>query len=290
MVTRILGGGQADLQGSTIGGLAVGDISQRRPLRWNVECINPKCGARFTASHTDLQSGKARCLRSGCGRESVRDVLDDNPRKAAAREQQLAAKRREAEETAEAARLVEEESKYAETSKELGKVMRERLTKMPDDGVFIEPSTLDVRMTKKEAHEFNRKEAAIFQQRNPNLCPLTDATIDALQGYFDRNAIKIVSALTIEAAYQRLRDYGLIEDRQAPVPGPQPVAKPQRVNLEIERPQTRPDPGKPIGIDPFTGEPREYSQWEVNRMTADQFKKVFALTREKLMLPNHAAF
>jgi hypothetical protein len=129
-------------------------------------------------------------------------------------------------------------------------------------------------MTQIEATEFNKEEAALFVQRNPGYV-MNRQNLQIIGEYLERNGIdKVVSAITLEKAVKRLDSYGLLE-RRAPTPTPQPPAR--EVNLAIEQTPTT-GPRIHTGID-RNGRPREYTDAEVERLTADEFRGVFQLNK-----------
>jgi hypothetical protein len=67
MTTRQMNG-VADLAGTTMGTLRVGDIVSRNPLRWSATC--ERCGSHATYDHQRLIAGAAVCKFSGCGKRS----------------------------------------------------------------------------------------------------------------------------------------------------------------------------------------------------------------------------
>lgn len=133
-------------------------------------------------------------------------------------------------------------------------------------------------MTPKAAEEFNRSEAERFLNSRPEARRYWNkATFDALQRYFDLNGLRLVSAVTLDAAFTRLREFGLLMESPTSTPPPQPPSA-REVNLSIEPAQTDPSPRVHIGID-ADGRECELTDAQVERMTAKEFRRTFMLHR-----------
>jgi len=269
--------GIADLSGRTVNTLRVGAMTSRYPApKYAVVCS--RCGARTTESQAKLTSGAARCVSAGCGRDGIREAIADTPAKARQREADAeAAKRREKEE-AEVAKLARAEATLAETASKVARTIRERISTQPDDEVFVTPELRDAKMSRDEAVKFDGEQFRVFASRNSWFHDTPGNRRTVLE-YFQRNRLEIIDAQMFEAAAKRLAEFSLLPDeRPAPV-----LAKPETttVNLSVERtePQPQSRPETKIGIDPLTGREREYTRWEVGRMTADDFAKAFGLRR-----------
>jgi hypothetical protein len=161
----------------------------------------------------------------------------------------------------------EAEARLIETHRKLAALEVERLTgKVRDPERFVDPSVASVKMTASQAHEFNVAEVFKYRTEHPEVfwCP---ELVDLIGAYLDHNALQIVTASMIHSIVSRLGDVGLLPERPAE---PEPDwAEEQREPVQpIER-------EKHIGIDLSTGEQREYSDFEVERLSADEFRKVF---------------
>ncbi|MGA8087670.1 MAG: hypothetical protein WCA10_10210 [Terracidiphilus sp.] len=151
--------------------------------------------------------------------------------------------------------------------------------------------------TDEEIEAFNRSEArAFYEECTPLGWNGTQENIETLLSYFTNRGIPIIDRRMYKAAFLSLKASGLFEE---PVSAPEPVAAPAVAPEPLEDLENLPRlPAwhkEPIahrretqqtfkGIDPDTGKPREYTQVEVDRMSAETFKKVFnvptpALTR-----------
>jgi hypothetical protein len=276
MTTRVFSGGMADLAGSKVGSLRVGDLVSRNPIKWATTC--EICGSHSSAAHEKLISGAAgRCLNSGCGKEKLREIISDTPQKAGKREAAEQHDRdREREET-EAAEVAALEAQATEAHRKIRSLVKERIEKIADDEVFLDPETVGLRMEMAEAREYNREQAAIFVENNPSYYPCP-ANLEKITGYLSRNGIQIASHLTLAKAFERLRDFGLLEERPisepevksaerlsyTPTPAPriEEISKPDRASMFI-------------GIDPLTGMERSFSPKEVDSMTSAEYRKSF---------------
>jgi hypothetical protein len=224
----------------------------------------------------------ATCDSSICGNSELRAHLADSPAKSRKREAELEAKRQSEAESKQAAALAKSEREYKKTASKLAEAVREVILKGADEEAFEDPATIGKTMSQAEATEFNIKQAALFCRQNPNY-PLSRNNLQVIEGYLQRNGIaEIVSAATLEKAVRRLDSYGLIE-RSAPIPIP-PSPPPARVNLPAElvpigpaTPTTR----RHVGED-ADGREREFTDIEVERMSAREFKNAFRLTQPDL--------
>lgn len=233
--TRIMTG-VADFSGGRIHSLRIGEMTARHPQpRYATTC--ERCGARGTVSQRDIAIGKARCQAAGCGKEKLRDYLNDTPRKAAEREAQ---RMRDVVSTAGA--------QLKQTYLQLNAVVRERLLgKVRDsDRVPVDPSVAGVKMTLEEASRFNRAEFAKYRQGHPDLY-WNDELLENLGHYFDANGLKIVTVNMLAALMDRYRDAGLLPDPPQPEPELQPIPEPEpTVTFEPELENGWDGDGNPI--------------------------------------------
>jgi hypothetical protein len=122
-------------------------------------------------------------------------------------------------------------------------------------------------MTHKQADEFNRREFRKYREAHPDLF-LNDELLDRLGKYFALDGLELITASMIESIIEHYRDAGLLPER------PEPVDEPElTISMEPIAPPSGPIMHK--GIDPDTGLEREYSEREVNRMSADAYRKRF---------------
>lgn len=185
--------------------------------------------------------------------------------------------RERAEREAQERPIREAEAKLKETATELAKVYRARLLgEVRDPDRFIDPATQGIRLTEAAADEYNIAEARKYRAQNPDFY-LTDELFSSIKAYFGINEIRLVSAPMLNALLQRYAEAGLLPERPAPEPEPEPT------------PEAIPEPTTPqtfAGIDPETGLEREYTAREVDRMSSEQYRRVFRIYAEHLVLPN----
>lgn len=267
--------GNADLTGQSINGLQVVGMVERRPVpRYTVRCT--RCGCATTEGQRSLTQGIASCRNSGCARQGLHEESNLTLKQFEARE-----KRKERQQ------FERIEDEFKTHARKVAEINRELVLKAKDAECYYDPQTYSLRMTEFEAEIFNQQEAVRFIQENPEYYPCPE-NVQVLCDYLTRNGVdQIVSAETLAGAYKRLDQYGLLKHRPAQ---PQP-AEPTHVELRIapsESPRSREEL---IGFDLRTGEQREYSPYEVDRMSADEYRRVFRLYGERApVAPNHAAF
>lgn len=268
---RILSGTR-DFAGQRVGDFVISDYVSRHPQpRWAAVC--QRCGTEHILAHQVLISGGARCLYAGCGKDAQREAANDTPRRMRERDEAAAAEVRREREAEEAAKVREAEAALTENSRKLRAIERENVLKLTDEDVYIDPSTASIRMTPDEANAYNREQAAIFRQRNPQYLA-SAANLEALGGYFERNGIRIASAETVQKAYERLDGLGLIE--QGPLPIPVPISEPRQQPAKRAVPREEPKrPEGEMGIDPLTGLERFYTRREQAIMSSSEFRRRF---------------
>jgi hypothetical protein len=184
-----------------------------------------------------------------------------------------AARQREVDD-ANAAKLAEQEAIFTKTQRDLGRLLRERIQLGKDEDVYVDPATVGIKLTEEAAAKFNKEQAAVYRSRNPSL---TGGALTVVGEYLERNGINIVSALTIESAVRRLESFGLL-NRPAPAPTPEPPPRPY-VNLSVTPLPEDDEPRKHVGLDLLTGEERSYTNFQVEKMSASEFSRIFGLRR-----------
>lgn len=190
--------------------------------------------------------------------------------------QQIEARER-AEREAQERPIREAEALLQQTTAELAKLYRARLLgDVRDPDRFIDPATHGMKLTEAAADEYNIAEARKYRAENRNFY-LTDALFNSIKAYFGRNEIRLVSAPMLTALIQRYAEARLLPERPAPEPEPEPIPEPTPGPLA---PQTF------KGIDPETGLERDYTAREVDRMSSDEYRRVFRIYAEHLVLPN----
>lgn len=174
----------------------------------------------------------------------------------------------------------EAEEKLNEAARSLYALEKETVLTRKDPEIFVDPLyAYPFTMNKADAKKFNADQYREYMEQHPEYFHC-QSNLDALSDYFERNGLQIVSALTLAKAVDRLRAFHLIEDKPIePEPEEQPVIAPVIA-----------EPNVHIGIDPLSGREREYTTWEVERMSSDEFRRAFKLTKAYLVPPNHAGF
>jgi hypothetical protein len=285
-MTRRVMNGVALLTGQHVNTLLVGEMVSRHPSpRYEVTC--ERCGTRSTAGQAQITNRVARCLSGNCGKAHIQEHLTDTPSKARRRaEEQEAARLRERQEQ-EAAELTATEEEFKRLQRDIGLTVRARILTGKDDEFVIDPATFTPIPAGTSVDDWHRKESAKFLQENPDYFPCEE-NLQAIKGYIDRNApkIRLVSAIQLEGAFKRLREYGLLKQRPIPEPAPRPA--PVKVNLTITPSVAPSGPASESrkGFDPETGLEREYTPREIDKMSADQFRRIFRIYRDELTLPN----
>ena len=160
------------------------------------------------------------------------------------------------------------------------------------------PDDLPQLNTPEEIEDFNRREAAAFFQEfeNKGWHPSKN-NVETLLGYFTNRSITLIDRRMYRAAFLSLKKDGVFEE---PAPAPVPVAAPvqeedldplprlplghlQPIAYRVENTQE-----SYIGLDPSTGRERTFSNWEVEQLSSEDFRKIFrvktpALTRVNFM-------
>jgi hypothetical protein len=190
-------------------------------------------------------------------------------------------------------------------TRQLHATIRERIQTLPDENeatgtsdFWVEPELEGVELPYDYAMKVNADIVRLFLRSNfwfygreitetNNAQPqdeLETQNLKALFDYFGRQKgkVEIFSVGLIQRAADRLREYGILKER----PPAQPTPKPAYVNLEIDHSQDRPAPVVQEGFDLETGEKRSYSEFEVNRMDSETYKRCFRLYKASFELPN----
>jgi len=270
--------GAADRTGETTGTLRVFEMIARRPEpRYRAVCT--RCSTEQTISQRDIINGTG-CRNSGCGKEALREELAETPRKYAQRLQ-----RQETE------RIDAIAAEFQEKTRKIALLERDQVAKGYDDQfdlMRIDPTCANVSMSAAQADAFNAEQYRLFHAETPDWYA-SRSNIDTMQEYLSRNGCSsIVSKVMLAAAFRRLDTYGLLDHRPVPEAARQTAAPP---NVDV-----RPAPVQPKrreseeGYDLRTGERRMFTPYEIDRMSADEYRRVFRVYKSDLVLPNHAAF
>jgi len=266
-----------DFMGERQGTLVIGDYTRRYPVpTWSAKC--ERCGCDQTVSHQTLLANGAVCKSASCGKQALREALNDTPRKAREREEAAEKAKRKAREDADAAKLKEVEATLTENARKMHAIRRDTLLNKRDVDVYVDPATLKVSMSQVEAKTFNRKAVEEFISKHPEHAATLRENLEVIGSYMDRNGVQIVSFLTLEAAFNRLLENGIIVAvppavAPAKTPRVEPTAAP--VNLQIEATKPTERTGGAYGRNPQTGEQRWYSDFEISKLSADDYRRAF---------------
>jgi len=262
--------GTADLTGQRFGLLKVMAMVSRYPSpRYSVRC--ERCGSESTMAQRELSQGSASCRNSACGREGLHEEAHLTLRQFQRREEQR-----------EQRRIDELKSQFEATARRVAEVERDTVLNHWDADAYIDPATAYERMTEFEAFAFNEAEAQRFVQAHPAYYPCPE-NMNTILGYLQRNGIdQIVSAETLAGAYRRLSSVGGLVER----PVLQPVhaaVLPEVIPARVESPA---QPERMIGYDLRTGQQREFTPYEVDRMGSDEYRRTFRIYKSALAVPN----
>ncbi|MDP9038405.1 MAG: hypothetical protein M3O02_03900 [Acidobacteriota bacterium] len=145
---------------------------------------------------------------------------------------------------------------------------REAVETATDPKLFVSPELQNASMPKAKAESLNLASVNEFVAQTSDFKPYrTPHNADAILAYLDRNGVRIYDVATVKAAFIRLRDLGILQPAATPEPPKRSPAPPSR--RAAETPQTY------RGRDYLTGVEREFTQREVDRMSAAEFRKVF---------------
>jgi len=179
------------------------------------------------------------------------------------------------------------------TAGELMRVQRSNLIDIRDPDFFVSPDLEGAKMELSAAQHFNGVEGDAYLRGNPDYYP-SQKNAELLLGYMERNGCTIIDRHMWKVAVDKFRAVGLLEER----PEPETVAEPVQVEPDLDFPSRLPlsyqnpsgwkreSDGTQEGYDLSTGEPRAYTAFEIERMTADEYKRVFRLSIPALTKTN----
>jgi hypothetical protein len=166
-----------------------------------------------------------------------------------------------------------------ETSRKLAAVYRERLLgRVPDpDRIPVDRELSGISMSFADADKFNRAEFVKFRQAHSDV-HWNDELIKNIGQYFEQNGLQIVTSSMIARVIERYGEAGLLPDPPQPEPDPAPVPEPVPVIAS--------EPELIDGYDLESGEPRKWKPRELDRLSADQYRRALRLYKQNLALPN----
>ncbi|HEY1804951.1 MAG TPA: hypothetical protein VGG45_10775 [Terracidiphilus sp.] len=166
----------------------------------------------------------------------------------------------------------EMQSKLRESSSALAREVTNKILHSKDDEIYISASLIGAHKSVEATKKFNGESFQTFVARAPWFYN-SQANRDALIEYFVRNDVFIVDAEMFERAARRLTEFYLFPDER-PEPEPIPEQEPEAVK------PTEPEIFE--GFDPETGNTRMYTKREVDRMSADEYRRVFRIYKAEL--------
>ncbi|HKV92339.1 MAG TPA: hypothetical protein VJW20_07305 [Candidatus Angelobacter sp.] len=223
-----------------------------------------ECGARgVPVKHEQFNTGAAKCISSMHGRNRYQPTTIKKVRAEEAEEQ------RRSEEDQQRP-LREAEAQLTENHRKLFDLEKaEVIAGKKDMGWSIPASMAGKSMSLDEAKAFSSREAEAFVAEHPEFYK-SKRNRDAVLDYLLTQGVMIADRHCYSQAVERLRHFGLLEEPPAVEPQAAPV---------VEQP-TEPEPvndGLTDGWDIQTGQPRKYTEREIEHMSSDDFKKAFRM-------------
>jgi hypothetical protein len=254
--------------GEVINGLEIQTILRSERGQPVYGCLCTECGARgVPVHHEKFNNGAAKCISSMHGRSRYQPTTIQKVRAEEAEE-----RRRSEEEQQRPVR--EAEAQLNATSRKLHELEKsEVLAGRRDPGFELPQSAAGLSMSMDQATEFVRKQAELFAAENSEYFP-SKKNFDAITDYLVKHEIQIPTSDVFKLAWERLRRFGMIEERPTPAPEPQSTPVVEQPTEPAPEPQ---QDGLTDGWDIQTGQPRKYSEREIEHMSSDEFKKAFRM-------------
>ena len=154
---------------------------------------------------------------------------------------------------------------------ELTKVYKERLIgKVPDPERFIDPAVgPSVKMSLKDAQTFTAQQWQLFVGQHPELYAGSEL-LDLIDSYCKKESISIITVAMFERMIERFAACGLLPERPAPVETVNDTPEPES--------ETPTGPQMFDGFDPYTDLPITLTKRQVDRLSADEYRR-FAKVR-----------
>jgi hypothetical protein len=198
---------------------------------------------------------------------------------------------RESEERRSRAEIEQHTGKLRATHARLLEMNRKAFLQMKDPELYVSPYLENARWTLEQAIAFNKQQAVEFVAETPEYFACME-NFEVLSEYFARNLTEIVDKEMWHAAYEKAKALDLL--KLGPDPQPEPIqqqeqeSEPERLPQSFRQPTAyrRETQETYRGIDPNTGQERDYTQVEVDLMSADLFKKVFSVPTPALTRVN----
>jgi len=193
--------------------------------------------------------------------------------------QRFEQQQKEIAEREEAQRLAPIRSAEAELAKTAGKLLkleREAVANGKDEKAssLLSPAMLAITperpISLEQAKRFNEEQARLFAESTPEFYPCQE-NAEAITGYCNRNGIQVADAATYRNIFERLNSFGLMQ------PAPAPTQEPEIVEQPAPAQQTEFE-----GVDE-SGRPKSYTRAEVERMSANEYKRFFRLPTKQVV-------
>lgn len=251
--------------GEVINGLEIQTILRSERGQPVYGCLCRECGAKgVPVRHEQFNTGAAKCISSMHGRQRYQPTTIKKVRAEEDEEQRRGEEERQRP-------IREAEERLTETHRKLATVGRDEvLNGQPDPWWETPADVLNISMGLDEAKEFVRGQAKIFKAAHPEYFPCKE-NFDTITDYLVAQRTPIPTASCFALAVERLNSLGLLKQRPEPAPEPQPV--PVQQSTEPEPQQV----GLTDGWDIETGQPRKYSEREIEHMSSAEFKKAFRM-------------
>jgi hypothetical protein len=172
--------------------------------------------------------------------------------------------------------LRQAEQRLTETYRKLREVARQAALSERGDAEWRVPTELEgLSLDYNLAKAINGDAFRQFLQENQEYAAEYDCpeARDLVTDYLLRQGCQIANVEAYERAFRRLVEAGLLEPKPKPQPIPAPVALEETEFL----PGPEPESEFYEGIDLATGRPKTYTRYQVNRMSADVYKRTFGI-------------
>ena len=159
------------------------------------------------------------------------------------------------------------EERLKETHRKLRDVLVERLIGrvVDPDRIAVDPSVASVRMTQRQANDYNSSEFRKYRDAHPEV-HWTIELADQMSAYYSKNSLGLISANMIAELVARYAEANLLPS--PPTPEPEVIPEPEPAPIETK-------PEEFVGRDPETGEQRTYSKRQVYMMDSETYRRTF---------------
>ena len=167
------------------------------------------------------------------------------------------------------------EAQMNEAHRKIAAVQRDTLLNdgVLDQDLFVSPEVYGASMPQADAYNYNLDQLDRFAQAHPEIAG-TKRNIEMFGSYFQKHGLNIITFEMLEKLYQRFLDAGIEFDRREPEPEQIAEREPIFVNLAIA---PSPGPKTYTGRDCESGLDREFTEWEIDRMSSEQYRRAFRI-------------